>query len=172
MEFNYKRILIIGCGGAGKSTLARQLGKKLNLPVVHLDKIWWLPNWQNRTKEEFDILLKEELTKPCWIIDGNYQRTFEQRLSFADFCIFLDYSTSLCIKSVHDRVKQFSGKSRPDMTEGCLEMVDSEFEEWIYNFQSDVKPKMMSVLQNSEVPFIVFNDRESTESWLNSFNNN
>ena len=79
MEFNYKRILIIGCGGAGKSTLARQLGKKLNLPVVHLDKIWWLPNWQNRTKEEFDILLKEELTKPCWIIDGNYQRTFEQR---------------------------------------------------------------------------------------------
>ena len=58
------------------------------------------------------------------------------------------------------------------MTEGCLEMVDSEFEEWIYNFQSDVKPKMMSILQNSEVPFIVFNDRESTESWLNSFNNN
>ena len=62
MEFNYKRILIIGCGGAGKSTLARQLGKKLNLPVVHLDKIWWLPNWQNRTKEEFDILLKEDKT--------------------------------------------------------------------------------------------------------------
>lgn len=70
MEFKYHRILIVGCGGAGKSTLARQLGQKLNLPVVHLDKIWWLPNWQNRSKEEFDILLDNELSESHWIIDG------------------------------------------------------------------------------------------------------
>ena len=42
-----KRIMIIGCGGAGKSTLARQLGEKLNLPVVHLDKLFWLPGWEH-----------------------------------------------------------------------------------------------------------------------------
>ncbi len=45
MKFNYKKILIIGCGGSGKSTLARQMGEKFALPVVHLDKIYWLPNW-------------------------------------------------------------------------------------------------------------------------------
>ena len=32
-----ERILIIGCPGAGKTTLARQLSEKLNLPVVHLE---------------------------------------------------------------------------------------------------------------------------------------
>jgi adenylate kinase family enzyme len=36
-KFNPKRIAIIGCCGAGKSTLARILGEKLNLPVIHLD---------------------------------------------------------------------------------------------------------------------------------------
>ena len=42
-----ERILMIGCGGAGKSTLARALGEKLGLPVVHLDKLWWTGNWEN-----------------------------------------------------------------------------------------------------------------------------
>ncbi|MDE7336691.1 MAG: topology modulation protein, partial [Clostridia bacterium] len=162
MDFNCKRILIVGCGGAGKSTLARQLGSKLDLPVVHLDKLWWLPEWQNRSKEEFDVLLKKELEKPFWIIDGNYRRTFEQRLKYADYCIFLDYPTSLCIESVYNRVQEYRGKTRPDMTDGCQERIDSEFEEWIMNFENSVRPEMLEILQNENVPFIIFKPREST----------
>ncbi|MGI4789951.1 MAG: hypothetical protein ACRYFS_14005 [Janthinobacterium lividum] len=36
-----KRAAVIGPGGAGKSTLARQMGEKLALPVVHLDVVYW-----------------------------------------------------------------------------------------------------------------------------------
>lgn len=36
-----KKIIIIGSGGAGKSTLAKQLGEKLELPVIHLDALFW-----------------------------------------------------------------------------------------------------------------------------------
>lgn len=168
MEFKYHRILIVGCGGAGKSTLARQLGQKLNLPVVHLDKIWWLPNWQNRSKEEFDILIHNELSESHWIIDGNYRRTFEQRLKYADFCIFLDYPISLCMKSVCQRVNEYKGKSRPDMTEGCIERFDPEFEEWILNFESTVKPEMMNILKDANIPYKIFTTRQETELWMNS----
>ncbi|MCB9821876.1 hypothetical protein H6801_00670 [Candidatus Nomurabacteria bacterium] len=37
---NYNKILIIGCPGTGKSTLARKLGDITKLPVIHLDKFW------------------------------------------------------------------------------------------------------------------------------------
>ena len=56
-----ERIMIIGCGGSGKSTLARQLGQKLNMPVVHLDQLWWLPGWVERDRESFDALLAQQL---------------------------------------------------------------------------------------------------------------
>ena len=60
-----RRIMIIGCGGAGKSTLARQLGGITGLPVVHLDQIWWSPgNWQHMERPEFEKLLLEEMEKP------------------------------------------------------------------------------------------------------------
>ena len=76
-----ERILIIGCGGAGKSTLARKLGEKTGLPVVHLDQIWWEPgNWKHLEKPEFDERLMAELEKPRWILDGNFNRTMELRL--------------------------------------------------------------------------------------------
>ena len=46
-----KRILIIGCCGAGKTTLANVLSKRLNLPVVHLDRLWWNPGWIESSPE-------------------------------------------------------------------------------------------------------------------------
>ena len=47
-----KRIAIIGPGGAGKSTLAHQIGAKLGLPVIHLDAHYWHEGWVETPKEE------------------------------------------------------------------------------------------------------------------------
>ena len=72
MDFSkYKRILIIGCPGSGKSTLAKRIGALTKLPVIHLDTIYWLPKWERRPTNEFETLLKKELEKENWIIDGN-----------------------------------------------------------------------------------------------------
>jgi len=31
-----KRVAVVGSGGAGKSTLARELGQRTGIPVIHL----------------------------------------------------------------------------------------------------------------------------------------
>ena len=43
-----KKIMIIGCCGSGKTTLAKKLSNKLNLPLIHLDKLNWRDNWHNK----------------------------------------------------------------------------------------------------------------------------
>ena len=95
-----QRIMIIGSGGSGKTTLARQLGEKTGLPVVHLDQIWWSPgNWKHLEREKFDVLLQKELEKPQWILDGNFNRTIEARLAVCDTVIYLDYPRIVCLKN-------------------------------------------------------------------------
>lgn len=129
-----ERVVIIGCSGSGKSTLARQLGEKLNLPVVHLDRLFWKPGWQEATAEEFDEKLTAELEKDRWIIDGNFSRTMQQRLAKCDAVIFLDYNRLVCLWGVICRVVKSYGKTRPDMGEGCPERFDWEFIKWVWNF--------------------------------------
>ena len=169
MKFPYKRILIVGCGGAGKSTFARFMGKRFSIPVVHLDKLWWLPGWKERNCDDFDAMLKRELQKPCWIMDGNYLRTLHERLRFADVCILLDIDVETCLHSVRERAQLYAGRSRPDMPDGCPETLHADFEEWIRGFGEQVRPRVLNTIEESGVDFYRFEDRESAEAWLLKF---
>lgn len=129
-----KRVVILGSGGAGKSTLARRLGDITGLPVVHLDTLFWLPGWKERDKEEFDRMLLDEVAKDRWIIDGNYSRTMPPRLAAADTILWLDYSRWRCLWGVLKRRVMYHGKTRPDMNAGCAEKIDLEFLMWVWNY--------------------------------------
>ncbi len=142
-----ERIMIIGCGGAGKSTLARQLGEKLNLPVVHLDQIWWAPgNWKHLEREEFDKLLKAEIEKPQWILDGNFNRTIELRLQACDTVVYLDFNRFICLSSWLKRVITNWGQTRADMTDGCVEWFDPEMAKWIWEFNRKNRKRYYELL--------------------------
>ena len=47
-----QKIAIIGGPGTGKSTLAKNLGKEMKLPVYHIDGIHHLKNWEIRPTQE------------------------------------------------------------------------------------------------------------------------
>lgn len=130
--------MIIGCGGAGKSTLARRLGEKTGLPVVHLDQIFWSPgDWKHLEKGEFDTRLAAEAEKERWIIDGNYNRTLELRMAKCDTIIYLDFSRWQCLTGWLKRLITHWGKARPDMAPGCNEWFDPEFVKWLWNYSRD-----------------------------------
>ena len=69
---DYQRILVIGSPGAGKSTFAKELSKIIGIPVYHLDKVYWLPNFEKPNEDDFINKVDEIITKDEWIIDGNY----------------------------------------------------------------------------------------------------
>ncbi len=162
-----ERILIIGCGGAGKSTLARQLGEKLNIPVVHLDKIWWQGGWHHISEEAFDEKLLEEVKKDRWILDGNYNRTMPLRLPHCDTIIYLDFSRWACLRGVAKRILTTYGKVRPDMGEGCPERFDLDFLKWVWNFNREHREKNYRLLNEAEgIETIVLKNRRAVKRFL------
>lgn len=162
-----ERILIIGCSGSGKSRLAGELGQKLGLPVVHLDQLWWEENWQNVTKEEFDSRLALALNMERWIIDGNYSRTMEERLSKCDTVIYLDFGRWECLLGMCQRILSYRGKTRPDMSAGCPERFDWEFVKWIWNFNKNNRVRNYTYLARAKhAETVVLKNRKEVKKFL------
>lgn len=162
-----ERILIIGCGGAGKSTLARQLGEKLGLPVVHLDKLFWKPGWVEMPGDEFDELLRQEMAKEKWIMDGNFNRTLPERIKHCDTIIYLDFSRLACLMGVLKRIVTTYGTVRPDMGEGCPERIDLEFLKWVWNYNQNKREKNYRLLNEAEgVQTIALKNRRMVRRFL------
>ena len=130
-----QKIIIIGSPGSGKSRLSKILGEKLNLPVIHLDQLFWKENWVRVSDEVFRERLICELEKDKWILDGNFAKTLKLRLKYSDHVVFMNYPSWLCVLRVLKRVITNKGKTRPDMTEGCPERLDIEFLKYVKNFK-------------------------------------
>jgi adenylate kinase family enzyme len=137
-----KKVLIIGSGGAGKSTLARHLGEATGIEVVHLDKLHWKPNWTEPPKDEWRKTVETELEKDAWIMDGNYGGTMDARLAACDTVIFLDFPRAICIYRALKRALKYYNETRPDMGAGCKEKIDFEFLHWIWTFPARAKPEI------------------------------
>ena len=162
-----ERIIIIGCGGAGKSTLARQLGALTGLPVVHLDKLFWHPGWVESAKDEIDEKIMTAMEEPRWIIDGNYNRTLPKRLEFCDTVIYLDFSRFACLMGVAKRVLTSYGTVRPDMAEGCPERFDLEFLQWVWNFNKKHRERYYRLLNERDgIEKIVLKNRRAVKEFL------
>ena len=162
-----ERVIIIGCGGAGKSTLAQKMGQKTGLPVVHLDKLFWKPGWVESSKEEIDEKIRLEMEKTRWIMDGNYNRTLPLRVSRADTVIYLDFSRMACLLGVLKRVLTTYGKVRPDMGEGCPERIDFEFLKWVWNYNKNKRERNYRLLNEADhAETIVLKNRRAVKQFL------
>ncbi len=136
-----QKVLVIGCPGAGKSTLARSLRDRTGLPLVYLDCLWHRPDGSHVTREAFDQALQEQLARPEWIIDGNYLRTMEPRMAACDAIFLLDYPLDVCLAGAQSRI----GTRREDLP-WVEEAFDPEFRQWILDFGRDQLPRVYQLL--------------------------
>jgi len=119
--------MIFGASGSGKSTLARELGAVTGLPVVHIDPMYWKPDWVQRDAAETIKMAQAAIARDAWVFEGNHHRTFPERIARADTVVFLDLPTGLRLWRVIWRTFRSLGKTRPDMGADCPERFSAEF---------------------------------------------
>ncbi len=157
-----KKIIIIGCPGAGKSTFARKLRDKLGIELFYLDSIYHKEDRTTISREEFDAILADIMKNEQWIIDGNYQRTIPARLQNCDTVFLLDYPLETCISGAKARL----GIKREEMP-WVDNKLDSELESTILDFSEKQLPdiyKYLSEYNNSSK--YIFKSREEADSFI------
>ncbi len=164
-----RRVVVVGSGGSGKSTFSTELGRIAGLPVIHLDREFWRPGWEETPKDEWDSRVTELLAGESWIMDGNFGGTREMRMQAADTIIFLDLPLRVCLYRILKRTLKYYGKSRPDMTDGCNERLDLEFIGWVWNYKHRSRKRLMAELESvGEKRVIILRNQRQVSEFLSA----
>jgi adenylate kinase family enzyme len=138
------RIAIIGCGGSGKSHLARTLGSTLGITPAHLDGLYYDQDWKPLDEERFSEIQRGLVTAPRWIIDGNYASTLPIRLKSADTVIFLDLPGRVCLCGVLQRRLRHRGGQHQAI--GVYDRITWSFIRYILGYRQQMAPRVRTLI--------------------------
>jgi spectinomycin phosphotransferase len=127
-----KRVVILGRGGAGKSTLARQLGAVASLPVTELDTLFWQSGLIATDPRQWKARQAELVRRDAWILDGDlgpYDSALDARLEAADTIIVLNFSVWRCAWRTLLR-----GRERAD------------YWRWVWTYRRQSLPRIMETI--------------------------
>ncbi len=169
-----ERVLVIGCSGTGKSTLAQAIASLRGLAYVSMDRdIFWLPGWQLRPRADSIALIEQAVAGPRWVMDGNSPGTLPLRLPRADIAIWRRPPRHIALRGVISRWLRYRGRSRPEMAPGCPERLDWKFLRYIWTFERNEAPQFRDMLERhgGNVPVVTlisYRDGEELLSRLRS----
>lgn len=156
------RILIIGSCGAGKSTFAKQLSEKLNLPLISLDQCYWKSGWIRSEKEEWRLRVADLVKKKAWVMDGNHQGTFDLRFPVSDVIIVFDFNRWICFWGIW---KRRILKDRIDKMSGCDEMISFDFIKWVlWDYPRSGKSATLDALEKYNKKAIFIKSRKELKN--------
>jgi adenylate kinase family enzyme len=97
------RISIVGVSCAGKSSLAKLISDKIDIPYIEQDQLFWYAGWKITSEEQFQKKVSEQITKESWVICGNFRETRTQVFDRATHIIWLNYPFSIVLKRAMKR---------------------------------------------------------------------
>lgn len=165
------RVLVIGCSGGGKSTLAQRLSTTMDINYISIDRdVRWMPGWKAREASERRTIVEKLIRDKRWIMDGTYPSSFDIRLPRTDLVLWVSVPRHVALISVYKRAYKYYGTTRSDMAEGCVEQLpDSEFLSYIWNFNKITAPIVVRQLElhRPDVPVLVLNSRRAMDLLAN-----
>jgi hypothetical protein len=92
-----RRLNVVGTSCSGKTTLARALAQRLQLPCVELDALFWGPGWTEVPMPVFRERLRAALASDAWVADGSYASHRDITWERVDTVVWLDYPMALVL---------------------------------------------------------------------------
>ena len=130
-----RKIYIIGIVSSGKTTMAKLLSQKLNVPFYELDCIVHVKNENERYKRTPDEQIQEINrinNEGSWIFEGVYRESYHCVLDLADEIIFID--PPLWIRKLRILLRYFKQKLR---IEHCHYKSDIKMLKLMYKWTND-----------------------------------
>ena len=160
------RIAIIGCGGSGKSHLARALGGMLGITPLHLDALYYDRDWKPLDKEQFAALQRDLVTAPRWIIDGNYASSLPIRLEAAGTVIFLDLPAGACLWGIARRRLRHGGGQHDAI--GVYDRITWNFIRYIAGYRKQMAPRVRKLIADHAgyAHVVVLRNRRAVRRYL------
>ncbi len=163
-----KRITVAGLTASGKTTFANRLSEILNIPVYHLDKIFWTEK-KGISQENFISQQENILKNDSWIIDVHFWRSksFDLRLEKSDTIIFFDFPKIILYWRLLKRAYGHYGKNRPDMPENFIQLFPWHSLKYIW--ETPTKEALFKVLNYSSFKnVVVFKRPKNVQDYLNN----
>jgi adenylate kinase family enzyme len=144
-----RRIAVIGRAGSGKSTAAVALGRAFDLPVVHLDQLYWTSDWQPVATDRFVAAHRAAVAADSWVIDGGYSTPpeFSRRVRRAELVVITEAPLAVCLYRVIRRTVGHRGRPRADRPHGADEQFSLPFLIWIIRWSRNHPDLRQEVLE-------------------------
>jgi adenylate kinase family enzyme len=135
-----QRIVVLGCGGSGKTYLSNRLARELDLAVTHLDAIYYDADWKPLAKEAFAVRQESLVASSRWLIEGNYASTLHIRLDRADTVIFLDLPAWACLIGILQRRWRYRGGQHDKS--GVYDRITWDFLRYVLRYRATMRPRV------------------------------
>ncbi|WP_329428838.1 topology modulation protein [Streptosporangium sp. NBC_01495] len=161
-----QRVAIVGCGGSGKSHLARELGRIVDAPVTHLDSVYYDDGWNPLSSEKFEALQRDLVRGERWVIDGNYNSTLQVRLELCDTVILMDMPTVVALWGVFSRqLKHGHGQDRDS---GIYNRIHWGVLRYVATYRRKMRPRVLAKIKEygGHADVVLLTSRRHTRRWL------
>ncbi|GHF27681.1 topology modulation protein [Streptomyces mashuensis] len=161
-----KKVAVVGCGGSGKSHVARKLGALLGAPVTHLDAAFYDEEWNELPMAEFAELQRNLVAQPAWVIDGNYNSTLRIRLEACDTVVLMDVSTPAALWGIFSRQIRHGAGHRGN---GVHNRIHWGVIKYVATYRRKMRPRVMAKIEQfaaGHATVVLLTSRRHTRRWL------